>query len=504
MVQELGLGPSLALDIAADLLDPTPIVRSDKLLPYRYDWAAAAHDLFTWKDGESLTEYQDEILDAVPRKKKVCVRGPHGLGKTTMMALAIHIFALTRDGDDWKAPVTASVWRQLTKYTWPEVNKWARRIRWDRVGREPYDMRRELQKQALQLHTGSAFLVASDIPENIEGAHADYLFYGIDEGKTVIAGTFDGIEGAFSGAGGHSTNEAYAFCISTPGEPNGRFHDIQMRRPGYEDWWVRHVTLEEAIKAGRITPEWAEQRARQWGRTSTLYKNKVEGNFALDAVDGVIPLQWVEEAMARWDDMWPKRGNMTALGVDVARTGSDKSCFAPRYSNIFGPVISEHYTSTSEVEGMALELIRPFAGGPYVAVDVIGIGAGVVDGLSDSGVDVEPFNASHRSEETDITGNLEFLNRRAEAWWTLRDALNPTHGFGVALPPDDELLGDLTSPRYKRTAGGKIQVEEKEKIRERLGRSPDKGDAVVMAIAMRRDDQALVAVYDAAVRISPF
>lgn len=46
-------------------------------------------------------------------------------------------------------------------------------------------------------------------------------------------------------------------------------------------------------------------------------------------------------------------------------------------------------------------------------------------------------------------GNLHFRNRRAEMYWMLREALDPTNPDPIALPPDAELLGDLTAVRYK-------------------------------------------------------
>ena len=61
-------------------------------------------------------------------------------------------------------------------------------------------------------------------------------------------------------------------------------------------------------------------------------------------------------------------------------------------------------------------------------------------------------------------------------YWKLRTDLQRGH---IALPDDRELFDDLTTPTWF-TRNGKILVEPKEKIRERLGRSPDKGDAVVM------------------------
>lgn len=77
---------------------------------------------------------------------------------------------------------------------------------------------------------------------------------------------------------------------------------------------------------------------------------------------------------------------------------------------------------------------------------------------------------------------MGFANVRAAAWWWLREQLDPTFDAVLALPPDDLLTGDLASPRFSLTSGGKLLVEPKDEIRRRLGRSPDSGDSVVMAV----------------------
>lgn len=73
--------------------------------------------------------------------------------------------------------------------------------------------------------------------------------------------------------------------------------------------------------------------------------------------------------------------------------------------------------------------------------------------------------------------------RRAEMYWLLREALDPTNPDPIALPNDQELLGDLTAVRYKVVTLGQstaLQMRSKDEVREALGRSPDKGDAVAM------------------------
>src|SRR5690606_30212521 len=197
--------------------------------------------------GEGLSPYQEDILRALVEHRRVTVRAPHGSGKSGLSALTVLWFATTRDGLDWKVVTTASLWRQLTKYLWPEVHKWARHVARGKLGMGRPRENRELRALSLKLGTGEAFAVASDQPHGIEGAHADNLLYLFDEAKAIPAATWDAAEGAFSGAGSDTGREALALAVSTPGVGPSRFREIHERKAGYEDWWVRRVTLEEAI-----------------------------------------------------------------------------------------------------------------------------------------------------------------------------------------------------------------------------------------------------------------
>ena len=119
-------------------------------------------------------------------------------------------------------------------------------------------------------------------------------------------------------------------------------------------------------------------------------------------------------------------------------------------------------------------------------VDVIGVGASVYDQLAgqrkEDGApyNVFPVNFSEKTSARDRSGMLAMRNIRAEAYWSFREALDPVRGDNLALPPDRELMADLVAPQWKITASG-IQIESKDEIKKRLARSPDCGDAVVLA-----------------------
>jgi hypothetical protein len=445
---------------------------------------------FTWRGTDYPADYQLDIVKTFYKRKRMAVRGPHGLGKTTIAAWLILWYALTRDGEDWKILTTASVWRQLIRYLWPEVHKWARRLKWHLIGREPFKGK-ELTSITLTLETGQAFALASHKAENLEGAHADKLFYLFDEAKIIPDDTFDAAEGAFSTEGLDEDKEVFAFAISTPGEPVGRFYDIHAKKPGYEDWEVRHVGMKEAVEANRISSKWCEQRALQWGVASAVYKNRVLGEFAATPVDSIIPLEWIEQANVRWLN-WKDAGkpyvNFTGVGVDVGlgTATSDQTVFAMAYDKYkidtlrkYGAAVDED-VATMEMAGRVAGILNS-SDRAIAVIDYIGVGAGSVHRLNELGFKgrVRPFVASKATNALDQEGELGFVNIRSAAWWRTREMLAPDSGCEVALPPDDELTGDLTSLKKWVVSGGRIKVESKENAKKRIKRSPDCGDSVV-------------------------
>lgn len=468
---------------------------------YYSDPVGFARDCLEWpRAGDGLAPYQADVLQALVKHRRATAVGPHGLGKTALMAIVVHWFALTRDGRDWKLPMTASVWRQLAEFLLPEIHKWARRIKWDLVGRAPYAEKTELLDLALNLKTGSAFALASDKPSAIEGAHADHILYLFDEAKAIPTETFVAAEGAFSTPG-----EVMALAVSTPGDNIGRFWEIHTFRERFSAWWARAVTLDECISAGRITRSWAEQMSKELGEDHPEYVRRVQGKFSMaDSAEGVIPRRWVRMAQARYlvlaqEIEAGKRllPPLSVLAVDVGgedKTG-DATVMVEKRHNVIMPLEVFNGVDPMRVADM-IKFKQSREKAPTIVIDANGIGAGVVARLRQLGVETTPWMAGGgppriRKQFADSTKLLGFENRRAWAWWKVRELLDPTAGSSIAIPPDKELEDELCAPNWDSTVSDNIKIESKRSIRQRLGRSTDRADAVVMALASGSDMAAL-------------
>jgi hypothetical protein len=211
-----------------------------------------------------------------------------------------------------------------------------------------------------------------------------------------------------------------------------------------------------------------------------------DGNFMAARQDDafqVIPTSWILEAQARWTPEPPEHAPMSALAADIAQGGDDNTVLIERYDGWFSEadVHPGRETPTgNEVAGLLVAKRRNQC--PIIIDMGGGYGGATAMRLKDNDIKVIGYKGAEGTPRRSVDKQLGFTNLRSEAYWRLREALDPSQDGGspIALPNDPEMLSDLTAPKFEITARG-IKVEPKEKVVEKLGRSPDRGDTVVMA-----------------------
>lgn len=216
-----------------------------------------------------------------------------------------------------------------------------------------------------------------------------------------------------------------------------------------------------------------------------LRTQMLKGDFFVGVEDDpwqIIPTLWVDLAQARWKERSKPNLPLSALGVDVARGGKDKTVISQRYGNWFAPLLKYSGAETPDGPSAAAKVLGAFEAGSQINLDIIGVGSAVYDAVRSQGIKVNAANFAESSSATDRSKKLRMVNKRAEAYWKLREALDPQTGDDIALPPDAEIKADLCAPRWKLTLRG-IQVESKDEIIGRIKRSPDCGDAIALSAA---------------------
>lgn len=230
-----------------------------------------------------------------------------------------------------------------------------------------------------------------------------------------------------------------------------------------------------------------EQYAKALSGLPDSARNKlISGSFLIDRTDDewqAIPTAWIRAAMERWRPAPPVGVPLCAIGADVAQGGADNTVLARRHDGWFAPIVSVTGKETPGGTDVAALVMKYRHDNAKVVIDVGGGWGGDAHGhLCRNQVDSLAYLGVKKSMARTKDNQLEFTNVRTEAYWRLREALDPDQrgGSPISLPNDNRLLADLTAPHYKVTGRG-IELESKEDVVKRLGRSPDRGDAVVMA-----------------------
>lgn len=195
----------------------------------------------------------------------------------------------------------------------------------------------------------------------------------------------------------------------------------------------------------------------------------------------VIPTAWVIEAQNRTLQGQRPDVALRSMGVDPSRGGDDETTIAKLYGTWFDLIT---YAGSQVPDGPAAANYVVKALGTEnapIALDSIGIGSSVYDHLKVlDNIEVVPVNVGASSQARDKSGRYQFFNLRSEMYWKLREALDPQNGEDICLPPDRQLRADLCAARYS-VVSGKIKIEPKEKTKERINRSPDRGEAIMLA-----------------------
>lgn len=424
---------------------------------------------------------QRDILEAAATCPRVAVRSGHKVSKSCSAAGLALWWVSTRTRG--QVVFTSSTDRQVRGILWKELTARHSKARVPIGGVLHIDPGTGLVFPDGRTVVG---FTARDA-ERMAGFSGDELLFIVDEASGIDEAIFNAIEG--NQAGG-----AHVLMFGNPTKTSGYFFDAFHEKREY--FRTIHISSEETpnvIERRKVVPglalyEWVQEKRTEWGVDSPLYAMRVRGNFPAQASNAVVGLAHVEAARARWAKT-PASGPLV-IGVDVARFGDDETVITAvrGYKTLRTEAISS--MDTVDVAGrarrMAIELRDEMREDgscsaqyawhtlPRVQVDEIGVGAGVLDILSRYD-DIEAVGVNVATK-SDVPHEHPLL--RDQLWFALADWLKE----GGAILKDPKLEGELVAPTYKFDERGRRKVESKVDIKSRLGRSPDRADALALAI----------------------
>ncbi|HXI97020.1 MAG TPA: DEAD/DEAH box helicase family protein, partial [Candidatus Acidoferrum sp.] len=409
--------------------------------------------------------WQLEALRALARgQTRVAIRSGHGVGKTAFAAWVIVWFANTRA--PFKIAVTAPTAPQLFDALWPELNKWFRTL--PRSWRELWDYTSDhITLKADDECFITARTSRPDRPEAMAGLHSASVLLVADEASGIDEAVYEAAGGSMSSAG------AITLLIGNPTRATGFFWRAHMLER--DRWFTMKVS---SIDSRRVTPDFVHEIEQRYGLDSNAYRVRVLGEFPEAGDNTLIPADLVDSAMLRDIPIDPTQP--VIWGVDVARFGADASVLIKRQGNVV-PEMPRRWRQfdTMQLAGaVKAEYDLAISNKPaLVVIDVIGIGAGVVDRLHEQNLPVLGVNVAEAASTTGRYGRL-----RDELWIRAREWLETR---ATRLPRDDQLREDLVAPRYAFLSDGRMQVESKQSMRSRGLPSPDAADALIHTFAQQ-------------------
>ena len=264
-----------------------------------------------------------------------------------------------------------------------------------------------------------------------------------------------------------SDRDGWAIFIGTPHGQN-QFYEVYQKALATDGWYAASYRADET---GILPPE--EIEAIKSEIEPEEFRQEMLCDFTASNFNVLIPIDLVTQATAKHVDPEDYKYSPLVYGVDVARFGNDSSCLCKRRGKIVYPLKRfkglDNMTLASQIAFIASE-DKPDA----IFIDA-GRGEGVIDRLRQLGV----RNVIEVNFGSSARDNTRYLNKRAEMWTETRNYLKD----GGSLPDDADLKTELSAVEYSITEQGRMKLESKEKIKEKIGRSTDGADSLALTFA---------------------
>ena len=459
------------------MLDAPHVAAQAKLERWRADADAFVRECI----GVTPDPWQTAALQAAskPETERMAMKACKGPGKTALLAWIVLWFLVTRPYS--KIACTSITGDNLATNLWPELAKWISRSVFLQ-GVCEWTKTRVAVKEAPEqwFAVARAWSQSADAQQQAEalaGIHADHVLFVLDESggmpqaimTTAEAVLATGVETKIVQAGNPTSIDGplYRACVT----------DRHL-------WHVVTITgdPDDPLRSPRIKAEWARQQIQQYGRDNPWVKINVLGEFPPSSINALLGPSDVDAAMIRTLPAEAYNWAPVQIGVDVARYGDDRTVIFPRQGLMaFQPLVMRHTHGSAvshEIATAVIEVCRKYHT-RHVTMDATGgWAAGARDVLVVAGY--QPLEVQFHAPCPQREGvPPKYRNRRAEMHFGLSEWVKR----GGVLPNLPELLGELTTPTYTVREDGKFQIEAKDQVKERLGRSPDLADALALTFA---------------------
>lgn len=443
---------------------------------------------FTKRLGSKPYDKQIELAKAVFQHRRVAVRGCVSSGKTAaagMTALS-WLFAFAPNS---RVFTLAPSYRQVDVNLWgeiPRLHAMADKNKTPLGGKMLETTHYKLGRDWYALG------FSTKEPHMLHGIHGPNDLLIVDDAHGVPQALFDEIENMMAGGNTHilllyNPVTLVGETFNCTHKAKALYHNMKI-----SFWDLPQAQGKEAVP-GTLTIQTVKAWELKYGKNSNFYRSKVDAEYPNQQPDTLIPMDWIELATKR---EVPKSDEAAVFGMDVAREGDDETVL----TTIIGRQVLEmevllEASTMASADCLDARLVQRIASSAFV--DVIGIGAGVVDREVQRGRNVTPVNVAQ-----DAIGHWDgkvakehFFNLRAQIAFIAREAFRPDNPDAIAIPNDQELIAQLSAITWKiNSDDDRVRIIPKKEMKKVLGYSPDRADSLFLALFgqwLRRNAQGL-------------
>lgn len=433
-------------------------------------WQENLKDFFIeFLNEQYIWDGMEQMFEAIPRAikehKPLIISSGHALSKDYTFSGVMLWFCYCYQPS--KVIFTAPTDRQVTGIMWAELKrKWRNKI-FPTPGRL---LSCNLDIKPEHFILGFTTKETGGMVGKFQGFHARNVMVLVSEAQAVSDTIFDEIDGILT------SQNSLLVMIGNPLRTTGRFakaikdkkNNIVIELSCLDS--PNYIARKEIIP-GLCSYQWVEDKRQRWGEQDPRWISKVLGKLPSVSINTVFSDELVDMMVDRIiRDAQEKR----AIGCDVARFGDDDTVI---YGNEGGKIIKEKLSSHQRLPATASDclIMAREIQASIIVVDGDGLGQGVVDDLWQmrGDIDVVEVHGNAKSEDE------QYQNQRAEMWFYAKEQ---AENGRVSIPNDRLLIDELKEVQYFINSKGKIQLEAKEDLKERLGRSPDRADAWVLSV----------------------
>jgi hypothetical protein len=445
--------------------------------------------------GCTYYDLQAEITKSVFKNQRTSVASCHASGKTYIAPRIALAFLLGHKNSI--VITTAPTFKQVENGLWRELHS--------AYGESKVALGSTLLKTRFDIAPKwYAIGVASENPDNFQGFHEKDVLIIVDETGGVNPASLSRLNGLMTSANAHllyignpttANGEFYnshhgkgsqfytKFRITVFNTPNFTFNGIKNTAD------LRKFETREEVAAlplpypQLVTPVWAWERLFDWGEETPIFQALVLAQFPQENEYNLISLSSVCEAIEKeFTDsersQWPRSN---ALGIDVARKGSNETVFTGVNNCDVLDIQWHQGKDLMKTVGKAVNMFNELGFNKKqdkMVIDDTGVGGGVTDRLLELGYNVIAVNFGSSSSDS------RFINLKTEMYWNLRQKFMDKE---ISIIDKGKLVGQLPTIEYEFNSQGVMSIQSKKKITkekrlEMNSDSPDYADSLALAI----------------------